>query len=198
MECLIGQISIFGFNFAPYQWAQCNGQILSISQNTALFSILGTYFGGNGTSTYALPDLRGRTPVHAPINNTSDPVLGETGGMPQVTLISTNIPMHQHQVLLQPGPSSISPYINATTAAASTNTPVNGMLLADTTASTGGNLTYSSSAPTVPLNGTGSLQAQLSGSLLPTPGVQIAVNVMPPYIALNYCIALYGVFPSRS
>src|SRR3954449_6617686 len=95
----IGQISLFGGNFAPRGWAFCNGQLLAVSQNTALFSILGTTYGGNGETTFALPDLRGRVPLHPGQGPGLSPyVLGENGGQENVTLNVTQLPAHTHAV----------------------------------------------------------------------------------------------------
>src|SRR6476620_7519707 len=98
-EPFIGEIRIFGFNFAPRGWAFCNGQILSIAQNTALFSLLGTTFGGNGQTTFALPDLRGRVPIHTGQGPGLSPVtLGMVPGTEMVTLLQSNMPAHRHPV----------------------------------------------------------------------------------------------------
>src|SRR3954468_17329979 len=96
----LAEIRILPFNFAPTGWARCDGQILPISQNTALFSLLGTTYGGNGQSTFALPDLQGSAPMHPNNNNQAQPLhfLGETGGVEFVTLLTTEIPVHSHAV----------------------------------------------------------------------------------------------------
>src|SRR4051794_22295228 len=99
MEAFIGQITIFAGNFAPRGWALCNGQLLAIAQNTALFSILGTTYGGNGQTTFALPDLRGRAPVHAGQGpGLSNYDLGQVGGSESTTLLQTQLPPHTHSV----------------------------------------------------------------------------------------------------
>src|SRR5271163_1432222 len=109
----LGQIGLFSFNFAPKGWALCNGQTLSISQNTALFSLLGTTYGGNGTTTFALPNLQSRTPVHmGTLENGSTYTLGAEGGVETVTLDFTNTPSHTHT-------------LSASTASATTNSPSN-------------------------------------------------------------------------
>lgn len=95
----LGEIQIVGFNFAPKGWAMCNGQLLSISQNTALYSLLGTTYGGDGTTTFALPDLRGRFPIHAAAGNgpgLSNRDMGEVGGQESVTLLTSEMPQHTH------------------------------------------------------------------------------------------------------
>src|SRR5438270_9252815 len=93
-ERYLGEIRMFGFTFAPRGWAMCNGQILSISQNTALFSLLGTTYGGNGQTTFALPDLRGRIPIHV----SSTHVQGEVEGFEAVTVLANQMPAHTHQI----------------------------------------------------------------------------------------------------
>lgn len=165
----IGQISMFGGNFAPRNWAFCNGQLLSIAQNSALFSLLGTTYGGNGTTTFALPDLRGRTPIHAGQGpGLSNRVLGESSGSENVTLIVSQMPSHTHAVT--PGASS----------SAATSENPSGQVPA-----AGG--AYDSAA-----NAT--LQGVTSGA---TGGSQPHTN-MPPYLVINYIIALQGIFPSRN
>src|SRR5690242_7277611 len=95
-EPFLGQIGIFGFNFPPKGWATCDGQLLQISQNTALFSLLGTMYGGNGVTTFALPDLRGRVSMHMGTNNGNNHTQGEVGGSEAVTLSSSQMPAHSH------------------------------------------------------------------------------------------------------
>jgi microcystin-dependent protein len=165
-EPFLGSIIIFGGNFAPRGWAFCNGQILAISQNTALFSLLGTTYGGNGQTTFALPDLRGRVPIHfgqgPGLSNYSE---GETGGAESVTLSAAQMPQHQH---VQP----------ASNGDEDTNRPNNA----------------------VPAHG-GVYATTTDGSALdPTSaagGSQPHEN-RPPYLAINYIIALEGIFPSRN
>src|ERR1039457_6375869 len=94
----LGEIRMVGFNFAPLGWALCNGQLLNISQNTALFSLIGTFYGGNGTSTFGLPNLQGRVPVHQGNNGFASYVLGQLSGTENVTLLSNNMPIHNHLV----------------------------------------------------------------------------------------------------
>ncbi len=169
-EPFLGMIAIYGFNFAPRGWAMCSGQILPIAQNTALFSLLGTTYGGNGQTTFALPDLRSRWPLHfgqGPGLSSYD--LGQAAGTETVTLTGQQIPMHQHPV-------------NATDADATSNKPDATSLL-----SSGGS--YS----------TGAANVQLSPNMIPPSGGgnQPHSNIQP-YLALNFCIALEGIFPSRN
>ena len=173
----VAEIRIFPFNFAPKGWAFCNGQILPISQNTALFSLLGTTYGGDGKSNFALPNLQGNAAMHEGQGpGLSFRSLGETGGEDTVTLLQTEMPAHTH-----------SP-VNARGASGG---------LADPTGAVWGTsnaqkLAANFYAPTV---GT---QTQMSSiSFGPSGGDQPHNNLMP-YLFLNYCIALQGVYPPRT
>lgn len=167
-EPFIGQIIPVAFNFAPVGWAVCNGQLLSIAQNTALFSLLGTQYGGNGFSTFGLPDLRGRVIVGEGIGPGLIPVdQGELGGSSQVQLILSNIPSHSHS-------------IGANTGAGTTSVPTNNVL-ANTS---GSDKEYSSSSDTS-MSATGS-----AGSNTP-------ISTMQPYTGMNYIIATQGIYPAR-
>lgn len=172
-EPYIGEIQLFGFNFAPRNWAVCNGALVAIQQNTALFSLLGTQYGGNGTTTFALPNLAAR----AACNQGQAPGLtprfiGETFGEQSVTLTSAEMPSHQHGLNLyaQPDPSK----------RASSPSPGNAV------ANPGASTPFATSGPPV----------GFSGNLIsPTGGSQPHEN-RQPYLATNFCIALQGVFPS--
>jgi microcystin-dependent protein len=158
---------MFGGNFAPRGWAFCNGQLLSIAQNTALFSLLGTTYGGNGQTTFALPDLRSRAPVHfgqGPGLTNRD--LGEQGGEETHTLITTEMPAHSHPA-------------GANNSGQTTNRP------ADAVAARGG--AYASSADT-----------SMGPASSPPAGGSQPHNNMQPYLAINYIIALEGIYPSRN
>ena len=175
----LGQIEIFSFNFAPKGWAQCNGQLLPINQNQALFSLLGTMYGGDGRVNFALPDLRGRTPIHVGSGHT----LGERGGEQAHTLIMSEMAAHNHMV-----------NVDATTAATSNQvTPANTEVLG----LTAGQLKdgtplainmYSNGASGVTLD---------PRTISNVGGSQPHTNIMP-YLTLNCCIALQGIFPSRN
>ena len=168
----IGEIRLFAGNFAPRSNAFCNGQLLPISQNTALFSLLGTTYGGNGQTTFGLPDLRGRAAMHSGNGSGLTPrSLGEMGGAPTQTLLSTEMPSHSHTAL-------------AGTIPGQQTSPANNAL---TRASTG--VAYD--AATSPNQGP-------TGGQLGAAGGNQPHNNMQPYLGLNYIIALQGVFPSRN
>lgn len=165
-EPFLAQIQIFGFGFAPRGWATCSGQILPIAQNQALFSILGTTYGGNGVTTFGLPDLRSRTPMHwGQGPGLSNRVLGQVGGVESVTLNTNQIPNHTHSV-------------TANTAAPTVGTPAGNLWAQGKYSTTGGSLMAAGAIGN-------------SGSSQPHPNLS-------PYLTLNICIALVGVFPSRN
>ena len=166
-EPFLGEIRMTSFGFAPKGWARCEGQFLPINQNQALFALLGTTFGGNGQTTFALPDLRGRVPIHAGNSFT----LGTRGGAASHTLTISEMPMHTHLV-------------QATAAAATTNMPSNQALLAMSTAA-------QAYAPA------GNLHAMAPDAVTNAGGSQAHTN-MQPLLALNFCIALQGIFPSQN
>jgi microcystin-dependent protein len=160
----LGEIRCFGFTFAPQGWAMCNGQLLPISQNTALFSLLGTTYGGNGTNNFALPDLRGRVGIHLGQGpGLSNRTQGESAGEENHTLLATEIPVHTHGI--------------AAGGAQTTNRPSGAL------AARGG--VYAATGDGTQMQPTGQ-----SGGSQPH-------NNMEPYLVLNYCIALQGIFPSR-
>lgn len=171
-DAYVGEIRSFGFTFAPTGWAECNGQLLAISNNTALFSLLGTTYGGNGSTTFALPDLRGRLSMH-PGNGPglSARFLGESGGAEQVTLNSTQLPSHAHPVRAVPDPGELQ-------------APSSQRGLAR---SVGG------AAWTAPAN----LVPMAPGAVTTVGGTQ-PHNNNQPYLVVRFCIALQGVYPSRS
>ncbi len=176
----VAEIRIFPFNFAPKGWAFCDGQILPIAQNTALFSLLGTTYGGDGRSTFALPNLQGCTPLFFGQGAGLSPYdLGETGGLSAVTLVQTEMPSHRHAV-------------NATTTKATTDDPTNNLL---------GEGQWSNQGATGVVNDytqATTPQVQMSPAALGTAGGSLPHNNMMPYLTLNFCISLQGVFPARS
>jgi microcystin-dependent protein len=172
MDPFVAEIRIFPFNFAPKGWAFCDGQILPLSQNTALFSLLGTTYGGDGKSNFALPDMQGNAPMHpgqGPGLSLHD--LGETGGSDTVSLLESEIPSHSHALMAsnQPGedPQAV------------------GEALAR---SVGANLYQASNAGLV----------TMSDNILAPAGGDQPHNNMQPYLTLNFCIALQGVYPPRT
>ncbi|MEI9863752.1 MAG: tail fiber protein [Limisphaerales bacterium] len=163
------------FNFAPNGWAMCNGQILPISQNTALFSLLGTTYGGDGRSTFALPNLQGMAVMHpgqgAGLTNRS---LGETGGQTNVTLIPAQMPAHTHNLAVNSGGGTVNnPVGNISSKAHMGKTPTN---------------MYASAVGNTPS----------AMSPLASVGGNQPHNNMAPYLTLNFIIALQGIFPPRS
>lgn len=194
----VGQISMFAGNFAPRGWAFCNGQLLSIAQNTALFSILGTTYGGDGHTTFALPNLQGRAPVHQGQSpGTSHYALGQVGGVENVTLTVNELPAHNHAVALN-GTGNVSVALGASSANGNTPTPGPTTVPAKVASGLNSLNAFSTTAPdttllpvatttTVAVNG----NTGLTGSNAPVPVVQ-------PYVAVNFIIALVGVFPSRN
>ena len=180
MEGYIGQIILFAGNFAPKYWAFCAGQIMAISQNTALFSILGTTYGGDGIQTFALPDLRGRVAIgQGQGPGLSLYTLGQVGGTETVTLLTSQIPAHTHKLM-------------GSTVKGNTNKPA-GALLSEAVVpvqrgvSNDGNI-YSS----------GSADTQMSAAAVGIEGQSQAHANIQPYLTLNYIICLQGIFPSRN
>ena len=169
----VAEIRIFPFNFAPKGWAWCDGQLLPLSQNTALFSLLGTTYGGNGRSNFALPDLQGRAAMHpgqGPGLSLHD--LGETGGSETVTLLESEIPSHAHGLMAQSAPGE-------------TSSP-EGNALARVIGAT----------PYVPPAGA-PLTSMAPETLAPAGGDAPHNNLMP-YLTFFFCIALQGVYPPRT
>ncbi len=176
MDPFVAEIRIFPFNFAPSGWAFCDGQILPISQNTALFSLLGTTYGGDGKSNFALPDLQGRVPIHpgqGPGLSSYD--LGEPLGSDAVTVLQSEMPAHSHSLNAE----------NPAVGSADQSAPSPSAVLA---ASTGG-FAYvtGATAPAVQMNP--AMIGMLGGSQ--------PHNNLQPYLTLNFCIALQGIFPPR-
>lgn len=172
-EPFIGEIVMFGGNFAPRSWAQCDGQLMPISQNTALFSILGTTYGGNGQTTFGLPDMRGRSPMHQGQGPGLTPrSLGEQGGSENDTLTLNQLPAHNHPM-------------QCTGNAADLDSPVNAIPAKDAASVTG---YYSSGNPT----------ANMKVSTIGNSGGNQPHSLVHPFLAVNFIICLFGVFPSRN
>ena len=171
MDPFVAEIRIFPFNFAPKGWAWCDGQLMPLSQNTALFSLLGTTYGGNGKSNFALPDLQGRAPMHpgqGPGLSLHD--LGETGGSETVSLLESEIPAHSHTW-------------KASGQDGTNQSPVNEKLAIGV----GGITMYAPPGSATPMS---------ANALAPAGGDQPHNNMMP-YLTFYFCIALQGVFPPR-
>lgn len=189
METFLATILLWPVNFAPTGWAFCAGQLLSIAQNTALFSLIGTYYGGDGVQTFALPDFRGRIPVGAGSGpGLSTYNIGEKGGVENVTLLTNQMPQHLHSVAL-------TFTVSASNAQATNNVPAAGNSLAAVYDIGNANpiAGYNTTAPNTQLNiGSGAINGNtgLTGNNLPHTNLQ-------PFLSVNYIIALQGIFPSR-
>jgi len=169
----VAEIRIFAGNFAPRGWASCDGQLLPISQNTALFSLLGTFYGGDGKSTFALPNLAGSVPIGQGQGvGLTDRFLGEPGGSPNVTLLSTEMPQHTHSVMAYTGDPADSRIPNSNE---SLGTPSPGAL-------------YSPTATQL---------AQMAGQAFSPAGSGFPHNNMQPYLTVFFIIAMQGIFPPR-
>jgi len=167
----LGEIRLIGFNYAPRGWAFCWGQLLSIAQNSAVFSLLGTTYGGNGSTTFALPDLRGRIPIGLGQGPGLPPVtIGETGGSETVSLLATQIPAHSHSVY--------------------------GAVNGTRSSNPGGNLLASGEMDLYNRDTTGAVE--LSAAAVASNGGGQPHNNLQPFLCMNFVIALEGVFPSRN
>ncbi len=192
MDPFIGQIQPFGFNFAPRSWAKCDGQLIAISSNTALFSLLGTTFGGDGRTTFALPDLRGRSIVHIGHGpGLSTIAWGERGGRESVTLNQMNMASHAHSLVNGVADvTSVIQTLDTGTAINETGASENKL------ASDGTQLDiYMESDGTAA--GTLEVTSQISGTTSLAGGSQ-PFEIRDPFLGINVCIALFGIYPSRS
>jgi microcystin-dependent protein len=170
----IGEITTVSFNFAPVGWAMCNGQILQISQNTALFALIGTTYGGDGIRTFALPNLQSRVGVHIGQGAGLSPyVLGQVGGVEGVTLLTSQLPAHTH---------AYSP--QATTGNGNTGSPTAALWANPSTATN--------------IYERGASNTNMAPQTISPTGGSLPHENRQPYLALNYIIALFGIFPSRS
>lgn len=169
----IGEIRMFTGNFAPRGWMLCNGQLLPISQYAALFSILGTTYGGNGSSNFQLPNLQGRVPIHQGTGYSGTPyVLGEAAGSENVTLLTSNMPSHTHTV-------------NAVNSGGTAASPAGALPAIE---STGTSMNYA----------VGSANATMHPVMIGPAGGNIPVPVMQPFLVVNFIIAIQGIYPSRN
>jgi len=168
----VAEIRMFGFNFAPTGWAQCNGQLMPISQNTALFSLLGTFFGGNGQTTFALPNIQGSAPMHHGQGaGLSQRFLGEIGGSATSTLLLSELPVHTHSM------QGVSNFANSTSPT--------GRLLGRPF---GGGFLYKDATNATEL---------MDANSIAVAGASLPHNNMMQFLVVNFCIALQGVFPQR-
>jgi microcystin-dependent protein len=179
-EPFLGEIRATSFNFAPKGWFLCNGQLLAIQQYTALFSLLGTYYGGNGVQNFALPNLQSRIPIHQGTGNgLSTYVIGQTGGVENVSLLYNQMPLHTH-------------LINASSAYGTSNAPSGNVIgttnAGSASAPTPGQLDFVTTAANATMEATTIGQ---NGGSQPHPNLQ-------PYLVINFIIAYSGIFPSRS
>ena len=177
----VAEIRIFAFNFAPKGWAFCDGQLLPLSQNTSLFSLLGTYFGGDGKSNFALPNLQGAVPIHSTMYSGGGPFgdfapLGAIGGEDYVTLLTSEMPAHSH-VLQADG------NVGDTSAVSPANA------LPGNTSGAALNIYSNSATPT---------SVMMNPAMISVAGGSQPHNNLMPYLTLNYCIALQGVYPPRT
>lgn len=165
----LSEIRMFAFNFAPKDWSMCNGQTLAINQYTALFSLIGTTYGGNGVTTFLLPNLRGNVPLHFGTGGGQILTMGQTGGEPNHTLTLQEMPQHTHPVKANSA---------ATTATAVAGTSVPGS----------GNLNAYAATPNTNMN----------PAIVGNNGSSQPHSNMQPYLVVNFCIAMQGIFPSRN
>jgi microcystin-dependent protein len=178
MDAFLGMISAFGFSFTPTNWMACNGQMVSVQSNSALFALLGTQFGGNGQSTFGIPDLRGRTLVGMGNGPGLSPVtIGQMAGTQQATIGAANMPAHNHGL----SAASLSVYA----AQGDSQSPQNNFL-----ANSAMGNSYSE-------NGGQNSAKCIAGATDPAGGSQ-PISIMNPYLGINYCICVAGIFPSRN
>jgi len=182
MDSFVGSIWSFGFNFAPTGWAQCNGQLLAINNYQALYALIGTTYGGDGQTTFGVPNMQGRTPIGTGTGpGLPAYIIAQHGGSETVTLTAANLPVHNHPVLTPP------------------NVPVSNVNSdqADPTGHYFGFVSVGTDSPYAPTPGnniTVGLNATPSG----TTGSGLPMNILNPYLVVNYCISLFGIFPQRN
>ncbi|QXI28710.1 phage tail protein [Pseudomonas vanderleydeniana] len=196
MEVFVGTIQMFGFNYAPRGWALCNGQILSLAQNQVLFALIGTYYGGNGTTNFGLPNLQSRQPVGFGTGPGLSPrVIGQSAGTENVTLLSSNMPPQAISTANLTVNTSIQLASAPSTVVTTAPTAANSFLGASPTGGPTSAAIYSTEVGTaVNLQG---VSSTIGGTLV-TPGSNLPVSVLNPYLAVNFSIALEGLYPSRN
>jgi microcystin-dependent protein len=177
-EPYVGEIRCFGFNFAPQGWAACNGQLMSIAQNAALFTVIGTTYGGDGSTTFGLPNLQGRVPMHWGNGPSGfNTVIGQTQGQTDVTLATTETPAHTHAVTAQEIGSG-------------------GVVLRTPQPNT--NSWLASSNPDGVYNSSPTINTAFASNTINVQGGSQPHTNMQPYLVLNFCMALEGIFPSQN
>jgi microcystin-dependent protein len=208
----LGEIRMVGFNFAPQGWALCNGQTLSISANNALFALLGTMYGGNGTTNFNLPDLQGRVPLHAgagaglPVY-----VQGQKAGLESITLTQAQLPTHTHTATFTPsgggGTPAVTVNIQGSSAQGGTTAPAGNYIagvVKGVATGIGNGDTYVANPATTTLGNLAGVTASIAGvgsgggtiAIIPF-GQSQSFSIEPPYLAVYFIIALTGIFPSR-
>lgn len=195
-QAYIGEIRLVGFNFAPRGWALCNGATLSISQNAALFSLLGTNFGGNGQTTFQLPDLRSRLPIGmGQGTGLSSYNLGQVSGAEHTNILLSNMPPHNHAITGNVAVATTVGVTNTTADKAGPNTHILSPAQTSATPATPV-FAYSDQAANGTLGGvTSTVTSNLGTALI---GSGLPVSILPPYLAINYVVVLQGLFPSRN
>jgi microcystin-dependent protein len=190
-EVYIGQLILVGFNYCPRGFSPADGSVLAISTNTALFALLGTTYGGNGQTTFALPDLRGRVPVHIGQGAGLSPVtLGELAGIEQLTLTAQQLPSHTHTAA---SVATATTTLQASAATASTPNPAGNVL-----ANTGRENTYASGPAAVALGGTAAETAVAVTTTVQPTGTGQPFDNRQPFLGMLWCIATEGIFPPRN
>ncbi len=179
MDSFVGSIFSFGFNFPPDGWAQCNGQLLPIAEYQALFTLIGTTYGGDGQTTFGLPNLQGRVPIGTGTGpGLPGYVIGQNGGSENVTLLASNLPVHTHPVL--------SASLQVSTVNGESGDPTNNYFGVS-----------NSSAGSV-YNATGGNPMASDNGVTGSTGSGIPFSILNPFLTVNYCISLFGIFPQRN
>jgi microcystin-dependent protein len=195
MDVFMGTVMTFGFNFAPTNWVLCNGQLLNVAQNQALFALLGTVYGGNGIQTFGLPNLQSRLPIGQGTGPGLSPrVMGENSGTESITPTLSNLPTHTHTLTSITASTTVqlaNPASNPATTPTATNS-----YIGTSGGGPGSANIYSDAqgASAVPLKG---VATSISGTISPA-GTGLPMAIMNPYLVLNFSIALQGIFPSRN
>jgi microcystin-dependent protein len=175
----VGEIRCFGFNFAPVDWAFCNGALMAIAQNNALFAVIGTTYGGDGVQTFGLPNLQGQVPMHPGTGGGITSVIGQPQGTSQVTLLSQQMPQHAHNVTAMSIPTG--------GVVDRVATPTSNSFLSESQPPNG---VYATAPPAI--------NAAFAPNAISFNGGSLPHENMQPYLVLNFCISLFGIFPSQN